>query len=154
MYMPTLARFTSRDPLPETGAAVLGGVHVQSGNAYAYCESNTVNKVDPSGMESERATCNVELECMNFVALFGGPEHCGLNVALPGGDTRSYHVLGPPTCDPYSGRPIIPIWGSDYFSRGSVIVDHAVCECIEETADRIRRQKLPYSAIPGNNPCG
>lgn len=104
-------------------------------------------------LESERATCNVELECMNFTFL-GGPEHCGLKLVFSRDDTRCYHVLGPPTCDPCSGRPRVPIIGGDYLSRGSVIVDHTVCQCIEETADRIRRQKLPYSPIPGNDPCG
>lgn len=50
MYMPTLARFTSRDPLPEVGNAILGGVHFKSMNAYAYAESDPVNNVDPSGI--------------------------------------------------------------------------------------------------------
>ena len=49
MYQPTLARFTARDPLPQEGPVLMGRI---PGNTYAYAESNPVNRMDPSGMDS------------------------------------------------------------------------------------------------------
>lgn len=46
MYMPTLARFTARDPIMAKDAVLIGGVRQ---DAYAYVKNNPINRVDPSG---------------------------------------------------------------------------------------------------------
>ncbi|MDA0834157.1 MAG: hypothetical protein O2955_07200 [Planctomycetota bacterium] len=46
MYMPVLARFTARDPLPQNESVLLGEIPE---HAYSYVNSNPVNQIDPSG---------------------------------------------------------------------------------------------------------
>ncbi len=46
MYMPTVARFTARDPLPMNGDPILLG----SFPPYTYADGNPVDGIDPSGM--------------------------------------------------------------------------------------------------------
>ena len=54
MYMPTLARFTSRDPLADTEEPVMGGISpaVQAAiiQQYAYANNSPMNFMDPSGL--------------------------------------------------------------------------------------------------------
>lgn len=57
MYMPTLARFTSRDPLPPDGEALLLG----HASVYAYSGSNPINRIDPSGKQAVKP--NVANNC-------------------------------------------------------------------------------------------
>jgi len=69
MYMPTLARFTARDPLPQVGAVLIGGIP-----QYAYANNNPTNFVDASGLTAIPATnpgqCNapIKLNEMDDVA--------------------------------------------------------------------------------------
>ena len=55
MYMPTLARFTSRDPLADAEVPVLGGLSpaVQAAiiQQYAYANNSPANFMDPSGLD-------------------------------------------------------------------------------------------------------
>ena len=56
MYMPTLARFTSRDPLAEEGIPILGGLPEEVPTAgptlkpYVYVSNDPINALDPSGL--------------------------------------------------------------------------------------------------------
>ena len=56
MYMPTLARFTSRDPLAEQGIPILGGLPEEVPTAgptlkpYVYVSNDPINALDPSGL--------------------------------------------------------------------------------------------------------
>ena len=56
MYMPTLARFTSRDPLADTAEPVMGGLSAEVQAAiiqqYAYANNSPPNFMDPSGLEA------------------------------------------------------------------------------------------------------
>ena len=54
MYMPTLARFTARDPLPPDGEPVLlRGIPIltRAGSQYKYANNNPTSFTDPSGMQ-------------------------------------------------------------------------------------------------------
>ena len=75
MYMPTLARFTSRDPLPTNGSPLVGGRSRARrnrrrrpvGDGYRYVRNNPINTVDPSGLQDEEAqsvACELRV-CLN-----------------------------------------------------------------------------------------
>lgn len=89
MYMPTLARFSSRDPLPHNGTLV-GKMRVRqrlrekrvnrnTNSSYSYVANNPTNTIDPSGQQpgndddpvGRRMLCNVRI-CVNPVDLGGG----------------------------------------------------------------------------------
>ena len=53
MYMPTLARFTARDPMPPDGEPMLLGA-----SRYGYVRNNPLNFVDPSGLSPEEQCGN------------------------------------------------------------------------------------------------
>lgn len=48
MYMPTVARFTARDPLPTNGDPVL----IKTLHPYAYANNNPSKTTDPSGLDA------------------------------------------------------------------------------------------------------
>lgn len=89
MYMPTLARFTSRDPLPNSGDPLLGGV--ARAPHYAHVRNNPVNRTDPSGRpddEDEQVACKISIHCWK-VKRFGFTigTHCGFTVSDSKGTT-------------------------------------------------------------------
>ena len=49
MYMPTVARFTARDPLPQNGEPVL----INRLHPYVYAYNNPANRIDPSGLDAD-----------------------------------------------------------------------------------------------------
>jgi hypothetical protein len=49
-YQPKLARFTSRDPLPDDGNMLLDPMPDQWNRDYRYTDNNPVTMVDPSGL--------------------------------------------------------------------------------------------------------
>jgi hypothetical protein len=55
MYQPTLGRFLSRDPLPESGPQILyplAHVGLPFSTPYTYVENNPVTRFDPTGLTS------------------------------------------------------------------------------------------------------
>jgi hypothetical protein len=79
MYMPTVARFTSRDPLPQDGEPVL------LGTSYWYANNSPTMLVDPSGMFSIEPVKPVPKECVcnkdlvfkwDFILAKNAEEYC------------------------------------------------------------------------------
>jgi RHS repeat-associated protein len=67
VYDPSIGRFLTRDPLSGSPS------NPQTQNRYAYVENNPVNRVDPTGLDSEGVTSGV---IPHFVAIELIAAHC------------------------------------------------------------------------------
>jgi hypothetical protein len=175
MYVPTIARFSSVDPLPlpPDGEPVLLGSlpdGVESSppsNRYSYAGNSPLNYTDPSGTKygspsppkpkakPAAPTCTVEVECVKLVGIggFGIAEHCGLKVTSPTGVVTRYHVPFGTTIKIVGGK-VNFLTGGSYFVRDTFTVDPAICECIAKDAARIVGAAVPYNPVPFNSDCG
>lgn len=158
-YQPTIARWTSVDPL--FALLALKGMRARdpigyaggSETLYSYCDSKVLKRLDPTGL----ASCTVKLVC---VTLGGLAEHCGIETSTDGGATwNRWHVVSPgagilslDTCDVQNGRITTPIWTNPW-REISTWQDPTgqLCSCIDSEAPNIRNRRLPYWPTPSNN---
>jgi hypothetical protein len=173
MYMPTLARFTARDPLPPDGEPVLleglpdGVSSIPPSTPFAYAGNSPANYIDPDGMKygspspprpkpaPTGPTCTVVLECLKLVGkgAFGTAEHCGLRVTTPNNVTTLYHVRDG-VCKEVNSRGEFPVISGSYFDVDRFTVDPKICDCITAAAAKLTAANPPYSVVPGNSDCG
>jgi hypothetical protein len=164
MYQPTLARFLSRDPLPENGTQILyplPGASQSVSNLYVYAENAPSDLTDPSG-RAPRPECRVQLACTNLLTpgFTVGPRHCGVEIQDSIGISR-FHVDNWTTgwvCHVANYR-VIPLGiENDYWVQAAGDYPRSVCACIRRTVAiinaRARAGDLPYWFVPSNDACG